>query len=87
MLPVDTPLVTAELLNTLAEACADAAVTQTGPLPAAFRKTALPVLEQRLAARKLALHEALEELETTQVEVDESLLTNVNTPDELRRLR
>ena len=87
VLPVDTPLVTAKLLRALAETCADAAVTQTGPFPAAFRKTALPVLEQRLAARKLALHEALEELETTQVEVDESLLTNVNTPDELRRLR
>jgi molybdopterin-guanine dinucleotide biosynthesis protein A len=87
VLPVDTPLVPARLLRELAEACADAAVTQTGPLPAAFRTTGLPVLERRLATGTLALHEALAELDTRQVEVDAALLTNVNTPDELRRLR
>jgi molybdopterin-guanine dinucleotide biosynthesis protein A len=86
VLPVDTPLVPAGLLRELAEACADAAVTETGPLPAAFRKTALPVLERRLATGTLALHEALAELDTGRVEVDAALLTNVNTPDELRRL-
>jgi molybdopterin-guanine dinucleotide biosynthesis protein A len=86
VLPVDTPLVTPEVLHELAEACADAAVTQTGPLPAAFGKTALPVLERRLTAQELALHEALAELETRQIQVDEVLLANVNTPDELRRL-
>ena len=85
-LPVDMPLVTPRVLRDLAEACADAAVTQTGPLPAAFRKTALPVLERQLAARELALHEALAELRAVRIEVDETLLTNVNTPDELRRL-
>jgi molybdopterin-guanine dinucleotide biosynthesis protein A len=85
-LPVDTPLVTTHVLRDLAEACADAAVTQTGPLPAAFRKTALPVLVRRLAAEELALHEALAELRTVRIEVDETLLANVNTPDELRRL-
>jgi molybdopterin-guanine dinucleotide biosynthesis protein A len=86
VLPVDTPLVTPHLLHELAEACADAAVTQTGPLPAAFRKTALPVLERRLAAHELALHEALAELRTIRIEVDSALLANVNTLDELRRL-
>jgi molybdenum cofactor guanylyltransferase len=86
MLPVDAPLVTAELLQDLAHACTDAAVTHTGPLPAAFRKTALPVLERRLGDRRLALHEALAELDATRIEVDETLLANVNTPDELRRL-
>jgi molybdopterin-guanine dinucleotide biosynthesis protein A len=55
-------------------------------LPAAFRKTALPVLERRLTAQELALHEALAELETREIHVDEALLANVNTPDELRRL-
>ena len=84
--PVDTPLVTPRVLRNLAEACADAAVIQTGPLPAAFRNTALPVLERRLAARELALHEALAELRAIRIEVDETLLANVNTPDELRRL-
>jgi molybdenum cofactor guanylyltransferase len=86
MLPVDAPLVTAELLLDLADACADVAVTHTGPLPAAFRKTALPVLERRLGDHRLALHEALAELDTRRIEVDETLLANVNTPDELRRL-
>ena len=85
-LPVDTPLVTPHVLRDLAEACADVAVTQTGPLPAAFRKTALPVLERRLDAQELALHEVLAELRAVRIEVDETLLANVNTPDELRRL-
>jgi molybdopterin-guanine dinucleotide biosynthesis protein A len=86
MLPVDVPLVSASLLRELAQACAEAAVTQTGPLPAAFRKTALPVLERRLGKRQLALHEALAELDTKRVGVDEALVANVNTPHELRRL-
>ncbi len=86
VLPVDTPLVTPQLLRELVAACAQAAVTQTGPLPAAFRRGALPVLERRLAEGKLALHEALDELDTVLIEVDAALLTNVNTPDELRRL-
>src|SRR5207237_206834 len=34
-LPVDCPSVTAEVLRDLGEACADAAVPQTGPLPGA----------------------------------------------------
>jgi molybdopterin-guanine dinucleotide biosynthesis protein A len=86
VLPVDVPLVTPEVLRELAAACADAAATQTGPLPAAFRKRALPVLERRLAEGRLALHEALAELDTRRIEVDEALLANVNTPDDLRRL-
>lgn len=81
VLPVDVPLVTPELLAALAEASAgvDAAVTQTGPLPAAFRRSALPVLERRIAAGTYALHEALGELRTRTLEADSSLLRNVNT--------
>ena len=86
VLPVDTPLVTPALLGELAAACDEAAVTQTGPLPAAIRGNALPVLERCLTEGRLALHEALGELETRRVRVDETLLANVNTPDELRRL-
>jgi len=87
-LPVDCPLVTAELLRRLAEACAgaDAAVPQTGPLPGAYRKSALPVLQRRLAAERLSLRDALRELDSRTVELDERLLANVNTPDDLRRL-
>ena len=88
ILPVDCPLVTAELLHALANACAcDAAVPQTGPLPGAYRKTALPVLERRLASGELALKDALRELDTCVVECDPELLENVNTPDDLQRLR
>jgi len=35
---------------------------------------------------ELALHEALAELDTVQLEVDAALLVNVNTPDDLRRI-
>jgi molybdopterin-guanine dinucleotide biosynthesis protein A len=86
VVPVDTPLVTTELLLELADACADSAVPQTGPLPGAYRTSAVPVLERRLAEGRLALHEALAELDTRRIQVDEALLANVNTPDELRRL-
>jgi molybdopterin-guanine dinucleotide biosynthesis protein A len=88
VLPVDTPLVTPELLQELGGACAgaDAAVTQMGPLPAAFARPARTILERRLAEGRLALHEALGELDTRRVEVDETLLVNLNTPDDLRRL-
>jgi len=88
-LPVDCPLVTAELLRRLAEGCAgaDAAVPQTGPLPGAYRKTALPVLQRRLAAERLSLRDALLALDTRTIELDETLLANVNTPDDLRLLR
>ena len=88
VLPVDCPLVTAALLQQLAAACADAdaAVPQTGPLPGAYRKTALPVLQRRLAAERLSLRDALAELDTRTVRLDEALLVNVNTPAELRSL-
>ena len=87
-LPVDCPLVTPELLRRLAEASsgADAAVPQTGPLPGAYRKSALPVLQRRLAAERLSLRDALTELEARTVELDERMLVNVNTPADLQRL-
>jgi molybdopterin-guanine dinucleotide biosynthesis protein A len=87
-LPVDCPLVDAALLGRLARACvgADVAVPQTGPLPGAYRRSALPVLQRRLAAERLSLRGALAELGTRSVELDESLLINVNTVDDLQRL-
>ena len=65
---------------------ATSSVPQTGPLPGAYRKSALPVLERRLLEGRLALREALTELDARTLQVDESLLVNVNTRDELRRL-
>jgi molybdopterin-guanine dinucleotide biosynthesis protein A len=86
-LPVDCPLVTAEALLELAEACAGAAVPQTGPLPGAYAKSTLPVLESRLAAGEIDLDEALTELDVRTVELDPELLANVNTERDLDRLR
>jgi molybdopterin-guanine dinucleotide biosynthesis protein A len=86
-LPVAGPLVTAEALLELAEACADAAVPQTGPLPGAYAKSTLPVLESRLAAGEIDLDEALTELDVRTVELDPELLANVNTERDLDRLR
>jgi molybdopterin-guanine dinucleotide biosynthesis protein A len=88
ILPVDCPLVTPALLRLLADgaAGADAAVPQTGPLPGAYRKSALPALQRRLAAERLTLRAALHGLAARTVELDEALLANVNTPNDLRRL-
>jgi molybdopterin-guanine dinucleotide biosynthesis protein A len=86
-LPVDCPLVTAEALLVLAEACADAAVPQTGPLPGAYARSALPVLEARLAAGEIVLDEAFTEMDVRTVELDPDLLANVNTERDLDRLR
>ncbi|HEY7691694.1 MAG TPA: molybdenum cofactor guanylyltransferase [Gaiellaceae bacterium] len=86
VLPVDTPSVTPAALEALAAAGGDAAVPQTGPLPGAYSRSALPVLERRLAAGELALRSALAELDVRAVMIDPHLLANVNTPDDLARL-
>jgi molybdopterin-guanine dinucleotide biosynthesis protein A len=82
VLPVDTPLVTAGVLLELADACRDAAVPQTGPLPGAYRKRALPELE----SGERSIRRAIERLDVAVVELDPALLANVNTPDDLQQL-
>jgi molybdopterin-guanine dinucleotide biosynthesis protein A len=82
-LPVDCPRVTAAVLRGLGEACRDAAVPHTGPLPGAWSKRALPVLERRLAQGPLALYRAYEELDVVEVELDPRLLVDVDTPLDL----
>jgi molybdopterin-guanine dinucleotide biosynthesis protein A len=74
VVPTDMPLITAELLRSL---------VQTGPLPGAYRRSTLPVLERRIAAGELALHRALEELDTRVLEAAAEELRNVNTPADL----
>ena len=85
VLPTDMPFVTSELLLALAEACieAEAAVPPTGPLPGAYKRSALPVLERRIAAGDLALHRACAELEARTLQWDVHELRNVNTPADL----
>jgi molybdopterin-guanine dinucleotide biosynthesis protein A len=85
VLPTDMPLVSADVLLRLAADAEgfDAAVPQTGPLPGAYRKSALQLLERRIASGDLALYRALQELEVRVVELDEKLLANVNSPADL----
>jgi molybdenum cofactor guanylyltransferase len=85
VLPTDMPGVTADLLRELEDAAEgyDVAVPQTGALPGAYRRSALPVLERRIASGDLALHKALAELRVRVVELDEASLRNVNAPEDL----
>jgi molybdopterin-guanine dinucleotide biosynthesis protein A len=87
VLPVDVPLLRAEDLHALAGACRDAAVPRTGPLPGAYRRSALPALERRLAGGELKLREAVAELDAAVVPIDERRLANVNVPDDLRQIQ
>ena len=76
VLPVDCPLVTPETLRRLVEA---GAVPQEGPLPGVYTKAMLPELEARVASGELALRGVNE----TVLELDEALLLNVNTQNDL----
>jgi molybdopterin-guanine dinucleotide biosynthesis protein A len=85
-LPVDVPLVTPDVVHELGDACREAAVPPTGPLPGAYAKHVLPVLERHLGAGELALRDALAELYTAVVRLDPAVLVNVNQPEELAAL-
>lgn len=85
-LPVDCPRITPEVLRQLGNACADAAVPQTGPLPGAWAKSALPLLERRLANGPLALYRTYDELNVVEVAVDPVLVADADTQAELDRL-
>jgi aminoglycoside 6-adenylyltransferase len=76
VLPVDCPLITPEALRALATA---RAVPQTGPLPGAYAKDALAELESRIARGELSLRGVNPRV----LDVDETLLLNVNTPADL----
>jgi molybdopterin-guanine dinucleotide biosynthesis protein A len=86
VIPVDMPLLTSAALRELAAACRDVAVPQTGPLPGAYRRTALPALEEALAGDRLALRDATAGLDVAVVQLDASVLANVNTQDDVQRL-
>jgi molybdenum cofactor guanylyltransferase len=86
VLPVDVPRFTADALHRLADACLDVAVPPSGPLPGAYRRSALPALERALASNSLSLRDAIRELDVAIVALDAALLVNVNTPDDVRRL-
>jgi molybdopterin-guanine dinucleotide biosynthesis protein A len=86
VLPVDLPHMTSDALLLLTDGAegVDAAVPQTGPLPGVYHRSILPVVEERIGRHDFALHRLLGELRTRVVELDESLLRNVNEPSDLR---
>jgi molybdenum cofactor guanylyltransferase len=83
VVPVDCPWITAEAIRALGDACRDAAVPQTGPLPGAWARSALPLLERRLRSGPLALYRAYDELDVAIVELDPALVADVDTPGDL----
>jgi len=86
-LPVDCPRMTPEAIRTLGDACKDAAVPQTGPLPGAWAKSALPLLEGRLAEGPLALYRAYEDLDVVEVQIDPAVVADVDTPADLAQFQ
>jgi len=87
VVPVDVPLLDAASVRALGRACRDAAVPASGPLPGAYAKTALPLLEDALARGELRLRDLVARLDAVVVvELDASLLANVNTPSDLEAL-
>src|SRR5215471_4982624 len=56
VVPVDCPDLSPPVVHALAEACGgQAAIPESGPLPGAYRRSALPVLERRFASAELKL--------------------------------
>jgi molybdopterin-guanine dinucleotide biosynthesis protein A len=86
VVPVDCPLLDASDLRELAAACRDAAVPQTGPLPGAYRRSALPAFERALADGRLRIRDALAGLDVAVVQLPLERLVNVNTPADLEAL-
>jgi molybdenum cofactor guanylyltransferase len=86
VIPVDMPLLTVASLHALADACRDVAVPQSGPLPGAYAKRALPELERALDRGDFALRHVIAGLETVVVRLADDVLANVNTRNDLERL-
>ena len=79
-LPVDVPLVTPEALRALGEA--GAVPSPRVPLPGAYPRALLPVLESRVAAGELSLRG----VNPTTLEIPAALLVDVDTPAALAQL-
>ena len=70
------------MLLQLAAACRDVARFQHGPLPGAFRRTALRSLE----SGEMAIHAAPSGLDVAILAADPASLANVNAPHDLEAL-
>jgi molybdenum cofactor guanylyltransferase len=82
VVPVDMPLLTPDALRRLGEACRGAAVAQAGPLPCAVARRTLPAFE----TGERRLRAVLDGLDTARIDLDDSLLANVNEPADLHRI-
>lgn len=82
VVPVDMPLLTRDALLALAAACRDAATGQSGPLPCAVARRALPAFE----GGERRLRTVLGELDTAVLLLEQNALANVNTREDLDRL-
>ena len=90
VLPVDCPRMTPAALRALGEAClagADASRPSgdAGPLPGAFRRAALPVLE-RCLAEQASIRHALAGCDVGLVELDPALHADADTAADLAAL-
>jgi molybdopterin-guanine dinucleotide biosynthesis protein A len=85
VVPTDMPFLTVDFLHELADAVEgfDVAAAETGPLPGAYRRSVLPVLERQIAAESFTLHRALQGLDVAIVPGHRELLRNVNTLEDL----
>jgi molybdenum cofactor guanylyltransferase len=85
VVPTDMPFLTVAFLRELADAVDgfDVAAPETGPLPGAYRRSVLPVLERQIEAGTYTLHRALEGLDVAIVPGHLELLRNVNTLEDL----
>jgi len=79
-LPVDVPLITPEALRALGDA--GAVPSRTIPLPGAYPRSLLPVLESRVAAGELSLRG----VNPVVLALPEELLADVDTPESLALL-
>ena len=79
VLPVDCPCITPAALAALVDAVA---VPQTGPLPGAYVKAMVPLMEERVARGELSLRS----VNPTVLEIDEAVLVDVDTVAELERV-
>ena len=80
ILPVDCPLVTAEVVRSLGAAIAVPADDR--PLPGAYSRGMLPLLEERIGRGELSLRG----VNATVLTVDPGLLADVDTPEALAEI-
>ncbi|HEY3462430.1 MAG TPA: molybdenum cofactor guanylyltransferase [Gaiellaceae bacterium] len=86
VIPVDMPRLSASDLRALAAACREVAVVPSGPLPGAYRRSVLPVLEVALAEGRLRLRDVVRQFDSASVRLPAEALANVNTRNDLQRL-